>query len=150
MNEIITSTGIAAATINESGDLVFRDGLTKEEWFETHYQIRRAKKRVKGWLKQSLDHGEANYGAEYAGKADAQIMFDLGDGYIEPPADLNPGDKSKGILNIEGIAQSFVLWHRKMEGEIREWDRPRCEAALKLIEPIARLADELKHRLEVE
>jgi hypothetical protein len=148
MNEIITSTGVAAATITEKGELVFRDGTADKEWFEVHRQLRFAKKHAGRLVKESLDYGSTNYGAEYAGKADAQILFDLGDGYIEPPEGMNPKDKSRAIVTIESIAMSFSLWHRKMEGEVAGWDRPRVEAALRLIEPIARLAAELRAKLE--
>jgi len=130
--------------------LTIPDETTQEQWSEIHRTILTAKRAAGKWVSQSRKWATERWGIDFVAETEVQLELALGIEQREKPPVLNPPDKSRGIVTIEGIAQSFGLWHRKMEGEVREWDRPRCEAALKLIEPIARLADELKSRLEGE
>jgi hypothetical protein len=130
--------------------LTIPDETTQEQWAEIHRTILTAKRAAGKWVSQSRKWATERWGIDFVAETEVQLELALGIEQREKPPALNPPDKSRGIVTIEGIAQSFGLWHRKMEGEVREWDRPRCEAALKLIEPIARLAEELKHRLEGE
>jgi hypothetical protein len=56
---------------------------------------------------------------------------------------LNPADKSRGIVTIEGITQQFVIWHRKMSAVIETWDENRLDSAIQLLEPQAQVYAEL-------
>jgi hypothetical protein len=56
---------------------------------------------------------------------------------------INPADKSRGIVTIEGIAQQFIMWHRKMVAEIETWDESRLDRAIQLLEPQAQVHAEL-------
>jgi hypothetical protein len=61
---------------------------------------------------------------------------------------LNSKDKSYAIVTIEGVHQSFELWHRKMRDEIPRWNKWKVERAIELVEPMARLHAELVARLK--
>jgi hypothetical protein len=130
--------------------LTIPDETTQEQWAEIHRTILTAKRAAGKWVSQSRKWATERWGIDFVAETEVQLELALGIEQREKPPALNPPDKSRGIVTIEGIAQSFGLWHRKMEGEVAGWDRPRCEAALRLIEPIARLAEELKSRLEGE
>jgi hypothetical protein len=136
-NELMTAQGL---TIPEE--------TTQDQWVEIHRTIITAKRAAGKWLSESRKWATGKWGIDFVAETEVQLELALGIEAKEKPPAINPPDKSRAIVTIEGIAQSFSLWHRKMEGEVRDWDRPRCEAALRLIEPIARLADELRAKLE--
>lgn len=54
-------------------------------------------------------------------------------------ANLRASDKSGGIVTIEGISQSFDLWHRKMAPMMGGWNQKQIQAAAKLLERQAKL-----------
>lgn len=130
-----------------------KDGLTippaatQDEWQDIHRTILLCRKASKAWLKQSRDFAVSKWGAEYVAECEEQMELALG---LPIPADkpqLNPADKSRAIVTIEGIAQSFALWQRKMASEIERWDRPRLEKALALVEPIEAQAKRIRELL---
>jgi hypothetical protein len=86
---------------------------------------------------------------DYVAEAEMQMELSLGlpDPKPEKPA-LNPEDKSRAIVTIEGICQSFALWQRKMAPEIERWDRDRLTKALALVEPIEAQAKRIRELLE--
>ena len=53
---------------------------------------------------------------------------------------FRPSDKTYAIVTIEGIAQSFSLWVRKMWPEVQEMDRDSLLKLHRLLEEQARLA----------
>ncbi|MFZ9938157.1 MAG: hypothetical protein ACO3JG_14040 [Luteolibacter sp.] len=61
---------------------------------------------------------------------------------------LNPGDKSRVLVTIEGISCSFNLWHRKMADEIPQWNERQMEAALQLMDEQARVHAQIKQQLQ--
>jgi hypothetical protein len=101
-------------------------------------------------LRKSRAFAAEKWGAEFVAEQEIQMEMDLG--LPEPkdkPQPLNPEDKSRAIVTIEGISQSFALWQRKMAPEIERWDRVRLIKALALIEPIEAQARRIRERLEV-
>jgi len=143
----MTQNGVAAATITDKGEIVFRDGLSKEEWFEAHRQICKWNKYSSALLRKSRQYGIANFGEDYAAEAEAQALLDLGETFSDKPDNLNPPDKSRAIVTIEGISQSFAMWHRKMAADVEEWDDERCRKALELVNPLAEFAARLREKL---
>ena len=65
----------------------------------------------------------------------------------DKPATLNAPDKSKAIVTIEGIHQSFVLWERKMHDEVEMWPEDKLKRALDLLEPMERQARRVRELL---
>lgn len=127
---IIDPATFAPNALNISAD------TTQEEWLELHKTVMLCRKACKTWVKTSRTFATERWGIDFVAEAEVQMELALG---IEAPKEtpkLNPGDKSSAIVTIEGIAQQFVLWHRKMDDEISGWDRPRIEKALGLLEPI--------------
>ena len=123
------------------------DDATQEQWREIHGTILLCRKASRAWLRQSREYAEGRWGADYVAEAEEQMELALGLPAPEPKPDLNPADKSKAIVTIEGISQQFALWHRKMASEIQQWDRPRLEKALAWIEPIEAQAKAMRERL---
>ena len=142
MNEMDTT--LTATPVFRLDGLAIPDGTTQEEWLDLHRQIIIAKRASGKWLVQSRNWATDQWGADYAGPAEAQLEFALGIEVAEPKPSPNPQDKSRGIVTIEGIAQSFDLWHRKVAPEIGQWGRDKIERALELLEPIARQAEALR------
>jgi hypothetical protein len=142
MNEMDTT--LTATPVFRLDGLAIPDGTTQEEWLDLHRQIIIAKRASGKWLVQSRNWATDQWGADYAGPAEAQLEFALGIETAAPKPSPNPQDKSRGIVTIEGIAQSFDLWHRKVAPEIAGWGRDKLERALELLEPIARQAEALR------
>lgn len=142
MNEMDTT--LTATPVFRLDGLAIPDGTTQEEWLDLHRQIIIAKRASGKWLVQSRNWATDRWGADYAGPAEAQLELALGIETADPKPSPNPQDKSRGIVTIEGIAQSFDLWHRKVAPEIGQWGRDKIERALELLEPIARQAEALR------
>lgn len=136
MNEIMSIQGITIP--NET---------TKEQWAEIHKTILTAKRASSKWVSQSRKWASERWGIDFVAETEVQLELSLGIDHAAKPANLNPPDKSRAIVTIEGISQSFQMWQRKMSGDIEAWDKERCEKALALIEPIAKLASELRSKL---
>jgi len=143
---MILTTG-EEVTLAADGSIVFRDGLSNAEWYEVHRRLMHTKEHASKWLKQSREYGTNHYGLDYVAEAEVQIEMDLGFVAKDKPATLNPPDKTKAIINIEGIHQSFVLWERKMHDEIETWGSDKLTRALELLEPMERQARAIRERL---
>lgn len=85
---------------------------------------------------------------EFTADTEAQLEFDLGLALPEAKPSLNPADKTKAIVTIEGINQRFILWQRKMDEEVTTWDSARLNAALNLLEPMEQEAQRIRELLE--
>lgn len=121
---------------------------TKEQWGEIHRTILLCRTASRAWLKQSREYAATRWGADYVAEAEIQMELALGLPQPEPKPDLNPADKAKGIVTIEGVSQQFALWARKMQPEIAKWDRPKLTRALELLEPIEAQAKAMRDRLQ--
>jgi len=84
---------------------------------------------------------------EFTADTEAQLELDLGLALPEAKPALNPADKTKAIVTIEGLSQSFILWQRKMSDEIQGWDKDRLNRALELLEPMEREAKRVRELL---
>ena len=124
-------------------------GITEEAWAEMHRTILLCRASSRLWLRQSRDYASARWGVDYVAEAEMQMELALGlpEPKPEKPA-LNPEDKSRAIVTIEGICQSFALWQRKMAPEIERWDRERLTKALALVEPIEAQAKRIRELLD--
>jgi hypothetical protein len=123
------------------------ESTSQERWESIHRSILLCKSSASKWLKQSRDFAAAKWGVDYV--ADAEVQMELGLGLIHSPKPetLNPADKSKAIVTIEGIHQSFVLWQRKMSDEVEAWDKDKLTRALDLLEPMERQAKRVRELL---
>ena len=134
-------------TTTDHKELVIPSDSTKEQWAEIHGSIMLAKRMAGKWLKVSRNFGEKHYGLEFVAETEVQMEFLLGDESVDKIQSNNAEDKSKGIVTIEGITQSFKLWQRKIIDDIDNWDEDRLVRALKLIEPMEIQADDIRRRI---
>jgi hypothetical protein len=120
---------------------------TQSQWEEIHRSLLVCKKSAAKWLSQSRSFASDRWGVDYV--AETEVQLELGLGLPEPvkPEPLNPSDKSKAIVTIEGVHQSFVLWQRKMSGEVETWDRDRLNRALELLTPMEQQAKRIRELL---
>lgn len=123
------------------------DTLTPSEWTAIHRDILVCKKAATKWLQQSRDYSTARWGVEFCADTEAQLELDLGLALPDAKPALNPQDKSRAIVTIEGISQKFILWQRKMDEEVTTWDSARLNAALNLLEPMEKEAQRLRNLL---
>jgi hypothetical protein len=123
--------------------------ITEDAWAEMHRTILLCRSSSRLWLRQSRDYASNRWGVDYVAEAEMQMELALGlpEPKPEKPA-LNPEDKSRAIVTIEGICQSFALWQRKMAPEIERWDRDRLTKALALVEPIEAQAKRIRELLD--
>lgn len=122
--------------------------INEDDWADMHRTILLCRASSRLWLRQSRDYASERWGVDYVAEAEMQMELSLG--LPEPKPDkpaLNPEDKSRAIVTIEGICQSFVLWQRKMAPEIERWDRDRLAKALALVEPIEAQAKRIRELL---
>jgi hypothetical protein len=127
--------------------LAIPDSTTQEAWTDLHRAILTCKRAAGKWLSQSRKWATDRWGIDYVAETEVQLELALGIETKDKPAPLNPADKSKAIVTIEGISQSFALWHRKMAGEVETWDRDRLKRALELLEPMEAQAKAIRERL---
>jgi hypothetical protein len=120
---------------------------SQEEWASIHRTVILCRKASAAWLKQSRAFAVERWGVEFVAEQEVQMELSLGLPEPEPKPELNPNDKSKAIVTIEGITQSFVLWQRKMGSEIETWDRARLEKARDLLEPMESQARRIRQLL---
>jgi hypothetical protein len=97
-----------SALISER-DLVIPDDTTKEQWADIHGSIMLAKRMAGKWIKASRDYGEKHFGLDYVAETEVQMEFTLGIETKDKDQSNNANDKSKAIVTIEGITQSFKL-----------------------------------------
>ena len=134
-------------TTTNHKELVIPADATKEQWAEIHGSIMLAKRMAGKWLKASRDFGEKHYGLEYVAETEVQMEFVLGIESEDKDQSNNAQDKSKAIVTIEGITQSFKLWQRKISEDIDNWDEDRLVRALKLLEPMELQAEQIRLRI---
>ena len=127
--------------------LAIPDSTTQEGWTDLHRTILTCKRAAGKWLSQSRKWATEKWGIDYVAETEVQLELALGIETKGKPAPLNPADKSKAIVTIEGISQSFALWHRKMASEVETWDRDRLKRALELLEPMEAQAKAIRARL---
>jgi len=120
------------------------DTLTPAEWTAIHRDILVCKKAATKWLQQSRDYSTGRWGVEFCADTEAQLELDLGLNLPDAKPALNPQDKSRAIVTIEGISQKFILWQRKMDEEVTTWDSARLNAALNLLEPMEKEAQRIR------
>jgi hypothetical protein len=123
--------------------------ITPEAWTEQHRLFMLCHTFSRKFLRESRSFAAEKWGADFV--ADVEIQLELELGLPEPKPEkpaLNPEDKSRAIVTIEGICQSFALWQRKMAPEIERWDRDRLTKALALVEPIEAQAKRIRELLD--
>jgi hypothetical protein len=139
--QLIDTTMFTLASLN------LPDNLTPTEWTAIHRDILVCKKAATKWLSQSRDYSTSRWGIEFTADTETQLELDLGIPLPEPKPSLNPADKTKAIVTIEGLSQSFILWQRKMSDEIPQWDKDRLNRALELLEPMEKEAQRVRELL---
>jgi hypothetical protein len=120
------------------------DTLTPAEWTNIHRDILVCKRAASKWLSQSRDYSTARWGMEFCADTEAQLELDLGLTLTEEKPTLNPDDKTKAIVTIEGLSQKFTVWERKMSDDIGKWDRDRLTRALELLTPMETTAARIR------
>jgi hypothetical protein len=136
-------------SLDESGNLVPKGEIHPSAWINFHRDMMRVRKHSKSWFKQSREYGIEQYGIEFVAESEVQLELSLG---IEPkdqPPRLNPDDKTKAIVTIEGISQKFTLWGRRMEPEIETWEKDRLTKLRELLRPMIELNAKIEKRLEI-
>jgi hypothetical protein len=118
--------------------------LTPAEWTNIHKDILVCKRAASKWLSQSRDYSTARWGMEFCADTEAQLELDLGLTLADEKPTLNPDDKTKAIVTIEGLSQKFTVWERKMSDDIGKWDRDRLERALELLTPMEATAARIR------
>jgi hypothetical protein len=118
--------------------------LTPTEWTDIHKDILVCKRAASKWLSQSRDYSTARWGMDFTADTEAQLELDLGLTLADAKPTLNPDDKTKAIVTIEGLSQKFTVWERKMSDDIGKWDRDRLERALELLTPMEQTAARIR------
>jgi hypothetical protein len=121
--------------------------LTPAEWTNIHKDILVCKRAASKWLSQSRDYSTARWGMEFTADTEAQLELDLGLTLADEKPTLNPDDKTKAIVTIEGLSQKFTVWERKMSDDIGKWDKARLERALELLTPMEQTAARIRQLL---
>ena len=121
--------------------------LTPAEWTNIHKDILVCKRAASKWLSQSRDYSNSRWGMEFTADTEAQLELDLGLTLTEEKPTLNPDDKTKAIVTIEGLSQKFSVWERKMSDDIGKWDRDRLTRALELLTPMEQTAARIRQLL---
>ncbi len=132
-----------AVTHHAAGKLTWREGTSKEEWYELHLKFMPRKRGFTAWRRASEKYACERWGVEFVADAEVQMEIAMGIPVHLPKPRLNPADKSRSFLSIEGISARFMLWHRKMVAEIDTWDASRLDRAIQLLEPQAQVHAEL-------
>jgi len=137
-------------TITKDKQLVIPDDTTAEQWADIHGSIMLAKRMAGKWIKASREYGEKHFGLDFVAETEVQMEFTLGIEVNDKDESSNAKDKSKAIVTIEGITQSFKLWQRKIKDDIDNWDKERLGRALSLLEPIEAQAKAIRERMNAE
>ena len=143
----MSATLIDPAILQIDG-LTIPPDTTQEAWSDLHRNILLSKRAAGKWLSQSRKWASDRWGIDFVAETEVQLELGLGIETKDKSPTLNPDDKSRAIVTIEGISQSFRLWHRKMGVEIDSWDRDRLERALELLEPMEKQARTIRERLD--
>ena len=137
-------------TITKDKHLVIPDDTTAEQWADIHSSIMLAKRMAGKWIKASREYGEKHFGLDFVAETEVQMEFTLGIEVNDKDESSNAKDKSKAIVTIEGITQSFKLWQRKIKDDINNWDKDRLSRALALLEPIEAQARAIRERINAD
>jgi len=137
-------------TITKDKHLVIPDDTTAEQWADIHGSIMLAKRMAGKWIKASREYGEKHFGLDFVAETEVQMEFTLGIEVNDKDESSNAKDKSKAIVTIEGITQSFKLWQRKIKDDIDNWDKDRLGRALALLEPIEAQARAIRERINAD
>ena len=135
-------------TITKDKHLVIPDDTTAEQWADIHGSIMLAKRMAGKWIKMSREYGEKHFGLDFVAETEVQMEFTLGIETKDKDQGSNAPDKSKAIVTIEGITQSFKLWQRKIADDFDRWDKDRLTRALTMLEPMERQAAEIHRKLQ--
>ena len=141
------STQLIDQTMFTLSGLNLPDNLTPTDWTTIHRDILVCKKAASKWMQQSREYSTKRWGQDFTIDTEIQLEMDLGLALPEAKPALNPADKTKAIVTIEGLSQSFILWQRKMSDEIQGWDKDRLNRALELLEPMEREAKRVRELL---
>jgi hypothetical protein len=144
----MTLTQLSAIPITGDFQLALPEDMTQDQWADLHRSLVAVKRKAKALIVQSYDYGAKHYGDEYAGQVHEQAELALGLPQSKEKPDINGEGKAKGIVSVEGIAQSFSIWQRGVSHLIPKWDRSKIERALELLEPIEAQAKALRTRLD--
>ena len=136
--QLIDTTMFTLAALN------LPETLTPAEWTNIHRDILVCKRAASKWLSQSRDYSTARWGMEFTADTEAQLELDLGLALTDEKPTLNPNDKTKAFVTIEGLSQKFEMWERKMHDEIDQWDKPRLTRALELLTPMEATAARIR------
>ena len=120
------------------------EDTTKEEWLEQFRQVLLCKHASSIWRKEYRKFGARKWDVAFAADSEVQIEMDLGLALQDEEPRVNAADKSIGLVTIEGIAQRFVMWSRKVSDEMPRWDRDQLTKALELLAPIEKKAAEIR------
>jgi hypothetical protein len=137
MSTSITPFKESRIEIDQDGDLIIPDSLTLQEFYESYRLLLHFNKRARAWRRRLEKFGIDKYGLDAVVGVYDQILMELGDDQT-PPENLsvNPDDKTRAIITIEGIVQNCSMWFRKVEPEMGGWDVMRLrKAAALLAEP---------------
>jgi hypothetical protein len=143
------NTEIINNAIFKIDSLTIPPDTTQGQWSDIHRTILLCRKSSRAWLKESREFAAGQWGVEFVATAEIQMELALGLPEPEERPKLNPDDKTSAIITIEGIVQSFLMWHRKMDKEIDTWDAGRLQKALSLLEPIEAEARRIRGLLGV-
>lgn len=128
------------------------DDCSQERWESIHRSIILCRTASRIWLKQSREFAAAKWGVDYVAQTEVQMELALG---IESKEQgdkgndgVNPSDKSTAIITIEGVAQQFAMWERKMRGNIPDWSVDNIKRAIEILEPIENKSKELRELLK--
>jgi len=142
----MTTALIDPAIITPEG-LIIPDDTNQDRFVQILRTVIICKRASGKWISDARKFGVAKWGIDYVAETEVQLELELGIECKDKPAPLNPADKSRAIVTIEGIAQSFSMWHRKMAAEVETWDRDRLTRALELLEPMEAQARAIRERL---
>ena len=134
-------------TIPNDKDLVIPDDTNQETWTPNHCKLLLAKRYIGKWLKTSRDYGIKHFGLDYVAETEVQMEFQYGIEVKDKDNGINPRDKSRAIVTIEGIFQSFKLWQRKVKDDIDTWDKDKLTRALDLLAPFEAQIAQIRTKL---
>jgi hypothetical protein len=123
--------------------------ITPEAWTEQHRLFMLCHTFSRKFLRESRSFAAEKWGADFV--ADVEIQLELELGLPEPKPEkpaLNPEDKSRAIVTIEGTSQSESLWWRKMAPELERWDHDRLARVYGYYQPIMEHGARIRELLE--
>ena len=134
MNTSIAPFKESRIELDQDGELIIPDSLTLEEFYESYRLLLHFNKRSRAWRRKLEKFGIDKYGLDAVVGVYDQIMMELGDDQTPPESlSVNPEDKTKAIITIEGISQNCSMWWRKVEPEMIGWEIPRLKKAAALL-----------------